>query len=204
LPVTWCPTPGWPAPSGAGGRGGASPLQGGRTHPRSGIRVRGLGAAPVRRGQAVPDPSGPPGPAGLHRRSTAVGVACRTAVPPGSVGPAFRHHRCVVIGHGALPRLVARAGEAPPRPYKVGRFIPGRVLGGDDWVQPPSGRGQVVPDPPARRAGISPRTPVAGRSGSSPHAGMGRACAAPSGAGGRGRASPLQGGRTHLRSGIGV
>jgi len=56
--ATWmCRAPG------AGGRGGASPRQGGATHPRSGGRVRRVGPSrPSGRGQAVPDPSGPRGP----------------------------------------------------------------------------------------------------------------------------------------------
>gem|GEM_PF-4115937 len=52
-----------------------------------------------------------------------------------------------------LPRLPARPGEATPRPYMVGRRIPGRAFGCDGRMPPPSGRGQALPDPPALRAG---------------------------------------------------
>jgi hypothetical protein len=83
------------------------------THPRSGIRVRRWGAHPPScRGQALPDPSGPPGPADHHRRATAVG----------------RDHRRMPGCDPHVPRLVARAGEAAPRPYNVGEPIPGRAF----------------------------------------------------------------------------
>jgi hypothetical protein len=62
------------------------------THPRSGIRVRQAAATPFCRGQAVPDPSGPPGPADHHRRATAVG----------------RDHRRMPGCDPHVPRLVAR------------------------------------------------------------------------------------------------
>jgi hypothetical protein len=73
MAITACGSvPGVPAPSGAGGRGAASPLQGGPIHPRSGIGVRRLGTTPVCRGQAVPDPSGPEG-----RQRMPMGAAVR-------------------------------------------------------------------------------------------------------------------------------
>jgi hypothetical protein len=80
------------------------------THPRSGIRVRRWGADPPScRGQALPDPSGPPGPADHHRRATAVG----------------RDHRRMPGCDPHVPRL-ARAGEArlapTPRPVGVRRL----------------------------------------------------------------------------------
>jgi hypothetical protein len=100
------------APCCVGGRGGASPLHRGPTHPRSGIRVRRLGAAPVRRGQALPDPSGPQGRYSHSGRPSAVG----------------HDHRRMAGWDAHVPAPAARAGEAPPRPYKVGRPIPGRSL----------------------------------------------------------------------------
>jgi hypothetical protein len=40
-------------------------------------------------------------------------------------------------GREELPRLVARAGEAAPRPYTVGEPTPGRVLVSDSGALTP-------------------------------------------------------------------
>ena len=89
----------------------------------------GLGTEP---GRSRPGDRGEGCSAGLHC------VSCKTYRPRGIAAPA------------------ARAGEAAPRPYKVGQPIPGRAYGCHVLRQPPSGRGQALPDPPAREGRQSP------------------------------------------------
>jgi hypothetical protein len=128
------------------GHGALPRLWRGRARPRlapTGVRRSIPGRATVRhgspqppcRGQALPDPSGPPGPADHRGHPSAVG----------------RDHRRMAGWDAHVPRRPARAGEAAPRPYNVGRFIPGRALVSDGGARPPPCRGQALPDPPARQ-----------------------------------------------------
>jgi hypothetical protein len=121
---------------GGGGRGSASPRQGGPAHSRSGIRVRRWGAHPR--------------PVGVRR--------CLTR-RPGRAGRPSRRGSSAVTACRRVPRVaapMARAGEAAPRPYKVGRRIPGRAHGCDGGALAPSCRGQAVPDPSGPRGRESP------------------------------------------------
>jgi hypothetical protein len=153
----------------------------GVVHHRAGVCQPHIGGArtPGCRGQALPDPSGPLGPAERRQRARWCGD------DHGGGGG----QRCI-----AAP--MARAGEAAPRPYNVARCIPGRADGHHGWRRPPSCRGQAVPDPsgPGGPADRCQRVRWCGDD----HGGGGgpRCIAAPSGAGGRGAASPLQRGRS--------
>jgi len=93
----------------------------------------------VRRGRArqrlAPTPCANPSPIGRRcitgwcHHARPVGVRrCLTRRP---AGPADRTAPATHVRAQASPRIaapMARAGEAPPRPYNVGRPIPGRVF----------------------------------------------------------------------------
>jgi len=151
------------APCGAAGEAAPRPYKVGRPIPGQAYGCDGGALAPPCRGQAVPDPSGPRGPA--HHRGC-----------PSAVG---RDHRRVLVCAAGWPRPWrgrTRQRLAPTtwdNPSPVGHM--GATVG--RWPRP--GRGQAVPDPPARRAGMSTRMPVGGRLRSSPRAGVCRGLAAP-------------------------
>ncbi len=135
------------APSGAAGRGSASPLQRG-TASRPGVHIASCdGCIPPPRRSTRTGALRDPRPVGVRR--------CLTRRPSRAGNPvAARCPRAVRIAETADPRRmavprVARPGEALSRPYMVGRRIPGRVFGCDGRMPPPSGRGQTLPDPSA-------------------------------------------------------
>jgi hypothetical protein len=111
-----CRPRGIAAPIGAVGRGSASPLQGGATHPRSGGRVRRVGRSrPSGKGQALPDP--PARRAGRDTRGLSASVTERS--PPARVCRAFpvpvarrARRRLAPTGIG---RRVRRSGSRAPR-----------------------------------------------------------------------------------------
>ena len=120
------------------------------------------------------------GRASVERAARLIGAGCRAGR----------------VGRVASPRHAARAGEAAPRPYKVGQPIPVRIHGQHGGAISPPCRGQAVPDPPAGEGRETIPLPFV-------------RCAIPitacwcvprvgraHGAGGRGSASPLQPGGT--------
>ena len=87
-----------------------------------------------------------------------VGVRrCLTRRPARAGGPAPMVTAVVLsivvraAGHVELPRHAARAGEAAPRPYRVGRCVPGRADGRHGGATSPPCRGRAVPDSPGPR-----------------------------------------------------
>jgi hypothetical protein len=119
----------------------ASPLKGAVRRP--GARVDRLGAGAVWISRLQPAWGLSPavhGRAVVERAARLIGAACRARR----------------VGHDALPGRSARAGEAAPRPDKVGQRIPGRADGRHGGATPPYCRGQAVPDPPARQGWQSP------------------------------------------------
>jgi hypothetical protein len=215
-----------------------APTRWGRIFPVGCLRPKVRQNAQSCRGQALPDPSGPPGPAthangcrgammttagvvgserpglkpnrsrpggrGYGRSADRRWVSCGTCRPQFIAAPVARageaaprpdrdagvnpRSACTCRGRSVCPALVGvrrcltrpasgagrpsrrRSSGVPfqspcagvcrgwPRPWRgrarqrlaptnVAWCIPGRAFGCDGWVQPPSGRGQAVPDP---------------------------------------------------------
>jgi len=95
---------------------------------------------PPCRGQAVPDP-----PALQGRQS-----------PGGAMGAVVGRSARWSMHATGVCRAGGAAGEAAPRPYRVGRRIGGATDTGHGSVPRVMCRGQAVPDPPAREGRQSP------------------------------------------------
>jgi hypothetical protein len=171
------------------------------------------------RGQAVPDPSSPPG-----RPIDAKGCGGAATLPAGVVGserpglkpgrsrPGDRRYgrsadlRCM-SGQTCRPRCIAapaaRGGEAAPRPDNVGEPIPVGHSGATAGCNPrPVGVRRCLTRPAREGRPSRHRRSVVFDAACTPRCPRDRLPR--HGAGGRGSASPLQGGAVHPRSGIGV
>ncbi len=121
------------------GEAAPRPYEAGTTHPRSGTRASPRRAPPVCRGQALPDPSGPAGPADRHRGPSAICQAhrrrptCATAFPApsgaagrGSASPlrrwggCTRRGTCLPHGWAARSRPVGVRRCLTRRPARAG------------------------------------------------------------------------------------
>jgi hypothetical protein len=151
-------------PTDAEGCGGASTIAGGAVgSERPGLKPRAQSASPlkgaVRRTGAWVDRLGA-GAVGISRLQPAWGLSPavhgRAIVETGArlIGAACRAGR---VGHDRLPRRPARRARRRLAPTRWDDPSPIGDRGITVMRDPPSGRGQALPDPPARQGRPSPR-----------------------------------------------